>query len=263
MTKISNEIIQSLWIGNELTTFEQLSISSFIANGHLFHLYCYNEIQNVPKGTTLMDANEIIPQNEVFKTKRGSYAIFADWFRWELLFRHGHFWVDTDMICLKPFEFDAEVIFGREDDNITNIGVLKFPPSHAVTRHMADACLNPHKFQPYDTIKDKRKKLLNRIKRRTLKDLGWGKISGPQHFTKVIQHFNLHNSAKPSNYFYPIHYENLDALFDSSVSLNSLKQQNVYGLHLWNEMFRCRDDIDKNGKFPPTSLIEQLKNRYL
>ena len=36
-----------------------------------------------------------------------------------------------------------------------------------------------------------------------------------------------------------------------------------YGLHLWNEMSRRSPGFDKNGRFPPDSLFEQLCARYL
>ena len=34
-----SNIIQSLWIGTELSNLERLSIKSFIDNGHTYHLY--------------------------------------------------------------------------------------------------------------------------------------------------------------------------------------------------------------------------------
>ena len=36
--------IQSLWIGGELSPMEQLSIASFLAHGHEYHLYSYGEV---------------------------------------------------------------------------------------------------------------------------------------------------------------------------------------------------------------------------
>ncbi|HET7290318.1 MAG TPA: hypothetical protein VFJ67_07775, partial [Thermodesulfobacteriota bacterium] len=53
-------VIQSMWIGSELSVMEQLSIISFLSNGHSYHLYTYNEVKNVPEGVTLKDANGII-----------------------------------------------------------------------------------------------------------------------------------------------------------------------------------------------------------
>jgi len=45
-----NEIIQSLWVGQRLSSMERLSIQSFLKNGHPFHLFAYNEIEDLPEG---------------------------------------------------------------------------------------------------------------------------------------------------------------------------------------------------------------------
>src|SRR5207253_1910437 len=55
----SNRIIQSLWIGSELSVMERMSIISFLRNGHEYHLYTYNDLPNVPDGTVIKDANGI------------------------------------------------------------------------------------------------------------------------------------------------------------------------------------------------------------
>jgi len=44
---------------------EHLSITSFLANGHQFHLYAYDSIAGLPAGVTIMDANQILPQFRV------------------------------------------------------------------------------------------------------------------------------------------------------------------------------------------------------
>ena len=49
---MNKPIIQSLWIGKELSVLEQLCICSFLKNGHNFHLYTYEKINNVPDGTS-------------------------------------------------------------------------------------------------------------------------------------------------------------------------------------------------------------------
>ncbi|WP_353572791.1 glycosyltransferase [Candidatus Albibeggiatoa sp. nov. BB20] len=98
-------IIQSLWIGDALSPMEQLCISSFLKNGHSFHLYTYDTVKNIPKDTIVMDANEIIPRNKIFKYKMyDSYAGFANMFRYKLLLEKGGYWVDSDIVCLQPFE---------------------------------------------------------------------------------------------------------------------------------------------------------------
>ena len=85
-----NKIIQGLWIGPELSVMEQLSIASFLRNGHEYHLYVYDELSNVPRGTVIKDASEVLPPSQIFQYKQNqSYAGFANFFRYKLLLERG------------------------------------------------------------------------------------------------------------------------------------------------------------------------------
>ena len=53
-------IVQSLWVGNKLSRMEHYSIKSFLKLGFTYHLYVYENVKNVPKGTIIKDANTII-----------------------------------------------------------------------------------------------------------------------------------------------------------------------------------------------------------
>ena len=107
--------VQSLWIGDSLSELEALCIRSFLFHGHPFHLYTYGNVDNIPEGTVIRDASEIIAEDQIYRV-RDSLAIFSDQFRWELLSREGGCWVDMDMICLKPFEFENEIVFGLQGE---------------------------------------------------------------------------------------------------------------------------------------------------
>src|SRR6266576_4985185 len=110
-----NEIIQGLWIGPELSVMEQLSIDSFMRNGHEYHLYIYDEPKNVPVGAVIKDANEILPAASVFQYKQyPSYSGFSNFFRYKLLLERGGWWVDTDVICLRAFDFPETQVFASE-----------------------------------------------------------------------------------------------------------------------------------------------------
>jgi len=61
------DLIQSLWIGPRLSTMERLCISSFLANGHRFQLYLYEETEGIPPGTEVRDAKRILPASRIFK----------------------------------------------------------------------------------------------------------------------------------------------------------------------------------------------------
>ena len=109
------DVIQGLWIGDHLSTMEQLSIASFLDHGHEYHLYVYQPVSNVPTGTSVKDAYEILPESMIFQyRKHPSYAGFANFFRYKLLLDVGGWWVDTDTVCLRPFDFASDYVFSSE-----------------------------------------------------------------------------------------------------------------------------------------------------
>ena len=55
-----SNIIQSLWIGKELSVMEQMCLSSFVKNGHEVHLYTYDNVKNIPEGVQIKDGNDIL-----------------------------------------------------------------------------------------------------------------------------------------------------------------------------------------------------------
>ena len=44
---MDHSVIQSLWIGERLSVMEQLSIRSYLDQGHPFHLYVYSPVEPV------------------------------------------------------------------------------------------------------------------------------------------------------------------------------------------------------------------------
>ena len=266
---MKKDIIQSLWIGPQLSTMEQLCISSFLTNGHEFHLYVYDDVKNIPDGTTVCDANEIIDESNIFTYCKGSYAGFSDWFRHAVVYAKGGFWVDMDIICLKPFNFEHEdIVIAAEAYNSINSAVMKFPKGHPFSAYMIDLCKNPNKVLPYDTKSDKRRKLIRRaLYKNDPSKIEWGETGGPLGFTRAIKHHQLLDHLKPFTYFYPIPHHNWNAIFDETFKDNHNFFKGSYAVHLWNEMMRKKSlknqDFDKNSKFPDGSFIEHLKQKYL
>jgi len=253
--------IQSLWIGDTLSTIEQLCIRSFLENGHEFNLYSYQNIEGIPEGTNLKDANTIIPEEEVFVSKKGSYALFSDWFRWKLLYEKGGFWVDMDVICLKPFNFDSQIIYGSEGSRVCN-AVIGFPKSHALCKLLMEVCEQPNRILPYDTVKIKVKKLFRRCFANRRNNISWGEAGGPKGFTRALHGLGLYEQSKPVSYFYPIDCLSWNKIFDAD-SVDDEILADSYAIHLWNEMSRQQSSFDKNATFAATSLIERLKSRYV
>lgn len=239
---------------------ERLVVSSFLANGHEFHLYTYSPITGVPRGVIIKDAHNIIKKWQIF-TCNGSYALFADWFRWKLLNEMGGYWVDMDVICLKPFDFTDEIVFGMQDSWSPNIGVLKFPPNHDLTSFMIHRCEEHYGFK--EPIRKQIKNILRRILWGNRKDdLPWGHAGGPTGFREALEKFGLLGLGKPVPTFYPVHYNHWQDIFTPVQHENSTDLSCSHGLHFWNELVRC-SSLDKNSSFAEDTLIEQLKNKYM
>src|SRR5258708_3897842 len=138
------DIIRSLWIGDRLSVMEQLCISSFLQNGHPFHLYVYGDVAGIPPGTVALDGNQILPAARIFTYREhNTYAGFANFFRYKLLLEHGGWFVDADTICLKPFRFRTPYVFSSEGINgrqLVNLAAVKVPRKSAIMRYAWRAC---------------------------------------------------------------------------------------------------------------------------
>src|SRR5260370_19334181 len=127
----TKKTIQGLWIGAELSVLEQLSIRSFLRNNHKYHLYVYDEMKNIQAGTVVKDAGKILPPSKIFQYKdQKTYAGFANFFRYKLLLERGGWWVDADVVCLKPFHFSEAHVFATEmcrGQEVISSGMIKVP----------------------------------------------------------------------------------------------------------------------------------------
>src|SRR5262245_32867798 len=144
-----NNTMQSLWIGGNLSTMETIAIKSFIHHGHRYHLYAYDDIP-VPTGCFLMNAETILPKKLIFQygdaagEVKGSYSAFSNLFRYQLLLQNGGYWVDTDVICLRPFDFESkEYLFASEKNcNMQKPAscVIKTPANSLFARTCLEVC---------------------------------------------------------------------------------------------------------------------------
>jgi Glycosyltransferase sugar-binding region containing DXD motif len=233
-------VIQSLWIGDQLSVMEQLCISSFLRNGHTFHLYVYQETAGVPPGTVVLDGNDVLPASRIFTyNEHNTYAGFANFFRYKLLFEKGGWFVDADTICLRPFQFRSKFVFSSEGTNgrqLVNVGAIKVPASSPIMRHAWEAC-----------------ECLN------TSELKWSQC-GPALLGAAVEAYSLARYVKRWDVFCPVHFSVWEKVLDPNVSWTFDYQS--HAIHLWNELWR-RSGQDKNARYPPDCLYEQLKRRYL
>jgi hypothetical protein len=237
-------VVQSLWIGASLGSIQRLTIQSFLCHGYEFCLYTFNEISNVPEGTTLCDASTILPKESVFCYQdgfgKGSYSAFSNLFRYQLLYEKGGWWVDMDVVCLKPFDFNDDFVFATELEGDGSIYaascVFKSPPRAEYLRYCLEVC----------AAKDKAR-------------LRWGEI-GPALLDDAIKRFNLTAHLVPVHVFTPIDHFKFNDILQPDFDISRLA--NSYGVHLWNQMWKA-NGIDPDEESHPSSLYARLKARYL
>ncbi len=236
-----SSLVQGLWVGESLSSMEQLSITSFLANGHEYHLYAYTDVAYVPRGAVLKDAAEILPSSMIFRYRDyNSYAGFSNFFRYKLLLERGGWWVDTDVICLRPFAFDSEYVFATERDGggrefVTSC-VIKAPKGGELVACAWEACRSKDPQQ-----------------------LRWGE-TGPNLMHFLVPRLSLCDYAEDADVFCPI---DPGRWIETILPGRPWKfGENTFAVHLWNELWR-RWDLDKNETYAPDCLYERLKRQYL
>jgi mannosyltransferase OCH1-like enzyme len=236
-----NKTIQGLWVGTRLSLMEQLSIASFLQHGHDYHLYVYDAVENIPAGTIVKDANEILPAACIFQYKCSpSYAGFANSFRYKLLLERGGWWADTDTICLKPFDFPDEYVFSSQIDHrgkeVVNNGMIKAPVGSSAMAYAWAAC---QKKNPARLV--------------------WGE-TGPKLMSKVVRKFSLKRYTKSAVVFCPVDYQEWRKVLEPGLKVSL--DDRTFAIHLWNEMWRAAGQ-DKEAQYDQSCFYEELKRIYL
>jgi hypothetical protein len=237
----AHDVIQALWVGDSLSTMERLSVASFLAQGHPYHLYVYRPVANVPPGACLKDARDILPESSIFQyPKYPSYAGFSNYFRYKLLLERGGWWVDTDAVCLRPFDFAQEYVLGSErtaeGEAIPTSGFLKVP---AGSEGMAFAWALCRAKDPGR--------------------LAWGE-TGPRLMVEVIRRFSLGRFVQDVSVFNPIPHFAWERVLEPGGP--GELAATTRAVHLWNEKWR-RAGQDKDARYSADCLYERLKALYL
>jgi hypothetical protein len=241
--------IQMLWVGGELSALEQLSIVSYLRNGHSVRLFSYRPIPNLPQGTLQEDARTILPETEVFANPaadgNSELAIFADFFRYHLLLQRGGIWSDCDVVCIRPIDFAErmEYIFATER--------IRLQPGAKAEAQVASCFFKAPPASPVVS------KTLEIARSKALATAPWGS-TGPHALHAAATELGLAGHMLAPDVICPIDWWQ----FQDLVSGISVLPPNTYAIHFWNERWR-RNFFDKNGSYDPLCLFERLKAHYL
>ncbi|MBL0171623.1 MAG: hypothetical protein IPP90_12990 [Gemmatimonadaceae bacterium] len=173
---------------------------------------------------------------------QGSVSGFSNFFRYRLLHDRGGWWVDTDVVCLRHFEFPDECVLGTErvdpmlDRLIVSSAVIKQPIGSALVKWAWSVC---HKAN--------------------VETLAWGDV-GPRLLQQGVDALGLHTQLRPHTFFSPVaHYD--WASFVDVVPPAPFGSE-VFAVHLFHQMWR-HNNVDLDQRFPESCLYEQLKQRFL
>jgi len=230
---------QSFWHGGRLSPLAWLSLSSFVKEGHDFELYCYQPL-DVPAGVRLQAADQIIAMDRIF-VAHGSYAPFADLFRFTLLHKKGGWWTDTDVVCTGNAIPKGAIVFGEERRGRINNAILRIPRRHELL----------------DSV-------LHRLGGMDIENAGFGE-SGPTVLTECAKIHGLDHLSLPAHLFYPLSwveaYKFILPEFTNEVASRSMSSPFV---HIWNYMFLEQFGFDIAGSRPPKgSFLDQQYGKYL
>lgn len=250
--------INALWIGENLGPISRCCLTSFIMRGHQVNLFAYHDIQDIPNGVTVCDANSIIHHSKIFKhKKKQSYGPFSDIFSYELLNHIDNgIYVDCDIYCLKPMTIpDHGYLFGYENESLMNVAVLAMPNQSQLLNALTNIGVEP-KFVPewYSTTR----KLRLLAKRffgfaNHISDMSWG-VTGPSALTYYAKVNNVEKYAQPLDVLYPIQFDTVYRLLEPNGHIYQIATDQSVCVHLYNEVLKKIDLATIN----PTSILAQM-----
>ena len=243
----------TLWIGDSLGPVERACLRSVVRQGHQLTLYCYRQPAGVPEEVTLDDAGAILPESSIFYHRKGSVALFADWFRYELQRRRAGIWVDTDVYLLRPLDERREYLFGGQAAGLINDAIRRLPAEWPAI----DDLLKPFAGKTPPWLRG-RSLLMSKLRemltgRADVASMPWGS-TGPAALTAVVNAHGVQCEALPPDVFYPAPWESAAWILDPDLSLDDMISEATVAIHLWNEQIKHF----KNTPAPPGSFLRRL-----
>ncbi|WP_380054348.1 glycosyltransferase family 2 protein [Falsihalocynthiibacter sp. SS001] len=257
--------VASLWIGGNLSYIEQVCLKSFADHGHRTILYTYENVDNCPDGVEMLDANKIFPASDFIRHKSsGSPAVHADLFRYRMISLQNVIWVDADMLCMQPWAFKDQFVFGWEKTNrLVCNAVFGLPRFSRTLASLNAFCENEYPIPPWieGEERDKLIAAAERGERVHVSELPWG-VWGPAAVTYFLKQSGEIEHAMPQEAFYPISFKNRRDLLKPGDEIDRQLTDGCYGVHLWNRRLSRRLITHENGVAHPESFLGRALKRH-
>jgi hypothetical protein len=195
----------------------------------------------VPDGVIKKDANQVMPESELFLIQN-SYAAFSDLFRYRMIKNTGRAWVDADTICLSSnWNFKNNTFASLEESNTGSSvvgGVLGLPQNSEIVEYLVKE----------STLYDKSK-------------ITWSQV-GPVLLDKAFKKFNYMNYTHPQETFCGIKVQEFEYLWnpdklDYILSLEKISKS----ISVYNQM-ATKHKKDKNN-FQKGSPLDYFYKKFV
>ncbi len=262
---MSLPIVASLWIGGRLSFLEQLCLKSFVDHGHRTILYAYGEVEGVPEGIEVLDANRIFPNETYIRhAKSGSPAVHADAFRYRMIELQNVIWVDADMLCMRPWDFGDQWVFGWEKTGrLVCNAVLGLPRFSRTLAQLNALCRTEYPIPPWATPEETARLQAAAAAGRPVhvSEMEWG-VWGPAALTHFLNETGEMAHVLPQMAFFPIPFKDRRDLLKPGRVIDDKLDSGCYGVHLWNRRLRRRIVTHENGVPDPDSFLGRALIRH-
>lgn len=258
--------VGTLWIGGALSWMEQLCLKSFVDKGQRITLFSYEDIPNVPEGVICRDGREIIDTDDFIKyEQKNSFALFADWFRLHMIHQcPGMIWVDTDVYCHRPMEYDSDYVFGFElpGEHRVNNAVLGMPSDSDLLAGMLAFTDDRYSIAPFIAKKkqEEYRKAAETGEPVHITRQPWG-VWGPMMVTYYVHKLGLQDQVQPIDAFYPVNFRERTEFLQPASVVEGKLTDNTTALHLWASNKKQIGNFH-HGLPPVGSYLDKLVKRH-
>ncbi len=234
-----DRVVRSFWHG-QLSPYEVLCLSSFVAAGIQVELFCEGPVAGLPDGVTQRDSRDILDRDVDFyqyEFDGPSPALHANHFRYALLEAIGGWWVDIDVLLMAASLPAASVFLARQSDQELKGAAMRFPAGHPL-------------------MKAARQRTAARLEKAR-----WGD-TGPKLLTELqpVHAPDIPIAPRESTYAIgPDEFQKL--LLPAAREEVEERISNASFVHLWNEMWR-KAGVPKNIAPPKGCWLDRMFERH-
>lgn len=249
-------VVNMLWVEGRLGPLERACMRSVTAQGHRLILWHYQPLEGVPECTELRDGDVVVPRERLFRhVPTGSYSLFSNLFRYELLRQGRGLWLDADVYLLKPIPIGDGHVYGFAQPGTVASAVLGLPAGSPVLADLIgyfDARRIPPWLPGRWRLRYAWQRLL--LGNYRIETMPWGNL-GPLALTKQIARHGLLDKIRHQSVFSPWTWRDADWIFHPGARLEDRTTPQTLAVHLFNEMIRGA----KGSKPAAGSFFERLQ----